>query len=88
MCILNCYANGYLVDVTFWNFDLPIMDITNKWVVFSGFRLKKLLDWKFVFVSSVYSKLSLFEGETKSIPYYSFTQYYNLSNVFENRSIY
>lgn len=58
MCILNCYANGYLVDVTLWNSDLPIADMANKWIVFSGFRLKKLIDWKFVLVSSVYSKIS------------------------------
>jgi len=24
MCILNCFANGYLVDITLWNSDLPI----------------------------------------------------------------
>lgn len=58
MCILNCYANGYMVDVTLWNSDLPIGDLANKWIVFSGFRLKKLVDWKFVFVSSVYSKIA------------------------------
>jgi hypothetical protein len=62
ICILNCYANGYLVDVTLWNSDLPIGDLENKWVIFSGFRLKKLIDGKFVFVSSVYSKINSYEG--------------------------
>lgn len=87
MCILNCYANGYLVDVTLWNSDLPIADMTNKWIVFSGFRLKKLVDWKFVLVSSVYSKISAYQGETKSIPYQTHGQYHNLSCVFESRTI-
>lgn len=87
MCILNCYANGYLVDVTLWNSDLPIADMANKWIVFSGFRLKKLIDWKFVLVSSVYSKISPYEGETKSIPYETHAQYLNLSCVFEPRTI-
>lgn len=58
MVILNCYANGFLVDVTLWNSDLPIADLANRWIVFSGFRLKKLVDWKFVLVSSVYSKIA------------------------------
>jgi hypothetical protein len=87
MCILNCYANGYMVDVTLWNSDLPIGDLASKWIVFSGFRLKKLVDWKFVFVSSVYSKIAPYEGETKSIPYHPQANYYNLSCVFEARTI-
>ena len=61
-CILNCFANGYTVDVTLWNSDLPIEELTGKWLVFSGFRLKKLIDWKFVLVSSVYSKIAPFDG--------------------------
>ncbi len=82
MVILNCYANGFLVDVTFWNSDLPIADLTNRWIVFSGFRMKKLVDWKFVLVSSVYSKIAPYEGEAKSIPYSPLANYHNLSCVF------
>ena len=60
--MLNCYLGGYLVDVTLWNFDLPIYDLAGKCIIFSGFRLKKIADWKFVFVSSVYSKIAQYEG--------------------------
>lgn len=87
MCILNCYANGYMVDVTLWNSDLPIADMAGKWIVFSGFRLKKLIDWKFVFVSSVYSKIAPYEGETKSIPYSPIAHYHHLSCIFEPRTV-
>lgn len=62
LCKLNCYSGGYLVDVTLWNFDLPIYDLSNQWIIFSGFRLKKLADHKFVFVSSVYSKIAKYDG--------------------------
>lgn len=82
MVILNCFANGYLVDVTLWNSDLPISELANKWVVFSGFRLKKLIDWKFVLVSSVYSKIASYNEDPKSIPYTPNGQYHNLSYVF------
>lgn len=82
MVILNCFSNGYLVDVTLWNSDLPISELTNKWVVFSGFRLKRLIDWKFVLVSSVYSKIAAYNEEPKSIPYTPNGQYHNLSYIF------
>lgn len=82
LCILNCFANGLLVDVVFWNSDLPIAELENRWVIFSGFRIKKLVDWKFVLVSSVYSKISAYEGEAKGIPYTNSTQYCNLSSVY------
>lgn len=62
LCIINCYANGYLVDVTLWNSDLPIAELANKWIMFYGFRLKRLMDWKFMLVSTVYSKIAAYEG--------------------------
>jgi hypothetical protein len=82
LCIINCYANGYLIDVTLWNSDLPIAEMDNKWIMFYGFRLKKLMDWKFMLVSTVYSKIAAYEGETKSIPYSPHAQYYSLSTLF------
>jgi hypothetical protein len=59
LCTINCYSHGYLVDVSLWNFDLPLSELTGNWVTFSGFRLKKLVDWKFVLVSSVYSSMQI-----------------------------
>ena len=87
LCKLNCYSGGYLTDVTLWNFDLPIADLTGQWIVFSGFRLKKLANQKFMFVSSVYSKISKYEGLVEGLPYNPAHKHCNLSNVYDERTI-
>ena len=81
-CILNCFANGYTVDVTLWNSDLPLDEMNGKWFIFSGFRLKKLVDWKFVLASSVYSKLAFYEGPQNSMPFNPTQKYFNLSSIY------
>lgn len=87
LCILNCFADGYQVDVTLWNSDLPMEELAGKWIVFSGFRLKKLVDWKFVLVSSVYSKMAPYDGQIQSLPYNATQNYHNLSCIFEPRTL-
>ena len=76
-----------MVDVTLWNYDLPIDELRAKWLVFSGFRLKKLVDWKFVLVSSVYSKIAPYNEAVHGMPYNSTQKYRNLSSIYEARTI-
>lgn len=68
--------------MTLWNFDLPIQDLKGQWIVFSGFRLKKLADQKFVLVSSVYSKIGQYDEPVEGLPYNPSQKYYNLSSIF------
>jgi hypothetical protein len=87
LCVLNCYANGYLVDVTLWNHDLDLTYMNRKTFVFAGFRVKKLSDWKFSLVSTVYSKFSENGQTPKGIPFSEYGTYYNLSQVLEKRTV-
>lgn len=87
LCVLKCYSSGYLVDVNLWNHDLPLEDLVGKWMVFSGFKLKKIGQWKFMLVSSVYSKMAAYEGQVQSMPYLATQRYHNLSSVYEQRNI-
>ncbi len=60
---LKCFENGYLVDVTIWNQDIP--DLTHKWVLFSGFRVKALSNKTLVLASTVYSNINVPEAVMK-----------------------
>lgn len=85
VCVLSCFGEGYLVDVTIWNSEVDVQKLQGGWIIFSGFRVKKLTEGKFVLVSSVFSTIKPFKGKPEK--FFSFEDFYpNLSNIYEGRS--
>jgi hypothetical protein len=81
LCVINCFSDGYLIDVSVWDSELLLEKLTNLWVMFEGFRVKKLANWKMILVSSVYSKIAVYEVIPAGLQYTPFTQYHNLSSI-------
>lgn len=84
--MLKCFADGMMIDVTLWNRDIIPEEIISKWIVFNGFRIKKITEASFVLVSTVYSRMDFHQGEVGK-EYDSNKNYHCVSVTYQRRTI-